>query len=129
MEKENPHDFRVGDMVFDCINGSPNNPKPIDSINFGKKYPIKVDGDENYTMDGKWHSSDKERRLYHAGTKITIEEHKPVRSKWVNIYFNPGTYQIEIGCVSDSKEDAVTCGVPAISGIKYFKTIELTKED
>ncbi len=80
--------FEVGDKVIcpTCWDGTA---KVIIVDDLRNTYPVAVDtGDTIYrfTEDGRALEYHLQPSLFHAGTKITIEEAQPKRWPWVNVY-------------------------------------------
>jgi len=116
--------FQVGDKVIDPMRFEGSH--PIIRITEENTYPIDVYVNgviHSYLRDGRNVGTHIMPSLYHAGTKITIEEAEPVRPKWVNVYFNG--FRTWTGFVYDSMAEAIELPKDAPF---YIKTIELKKE-
>jgi hypothetical protein len=66
-------------------------------------------------IDGRENDTDLQPSLFHAGTKITIEEATPTRWPWVNVYRSVDIISIFTGCVYNTKTEA-------LENIDEFKT-------
>jgi len=75
--------------------------------------------------NGKESETDLQPSLFHAGTKITIEEAQPKRWPWVNVYRD----KFDKICISlityPSKEIAKQDLRPLVGGDTYLHTIQL----
>jgi len=79
--------FQVGDEVIapTVFNGI----GKVTNTNFAETFCITVECDldeYHFTQSGASNGEVGTPTLYHAGTKITIEEVQPVRWPWVNVY-------------------------------------------
>jgi len=110
--------FQEGDMVIAprLWKGS----FPLCSFVNDHPFPISVridNGTEySFTDDGKEWPADLEPSLYHAGTKITIEEAEPKRWPWVNVYKTSSSHKFSAYVEQQSFKTKI---LAEIEGKKY----------
>jgi len=114
-------DFQVGDMVEDPVRFE--GEQPIISID-DSDYPIELENQERYTLDGKRTHDDLKPSLHHAGTKITIQEAEPVLWPWVNVYRSLDKKDVVTGHHYKTKEAALEN-----KGYNYLFTIQLKPQE
>ena len=118
--------FQVGDLViaprlFSRI-------LKVNQIMYDTPYPVRVkDGDYEFSFmtDGKEDETDLQPSLFHAGTKITIEEATPKRWPWVNVYQNGVSEYVFAGDSFKTKEEALE----SRGSSHYLHTIQLKPEE
>ena len=115
--------FQVGDLVIAprLFEGT----FPVEQIANKNIFPIRVRNKEeiqfSFTIDGRENEEDLQPSLYHAGTKITIEEVTPTRWPWVNVYQNGISGYVFTGDSFKTKEEALENR----GSSQYLHTIQL----
>jgi len=123
----NSKDFQVGDLVIAprLFHGL----LKVYQIMHDTLYPVIVEDDEGYefsfTTDGKENETDLQPSLFHAGTKITIEEAPPKRWPWVNVYRGEDGIIFSGGSYNTKTEALEKNGWP---GRTYLHTCQLKPE-
>lgn len=125
---DNPKDFQVGDRVIapTLWEGE----AVVTEIHAGDLFPIYVELGAKlwtFTEGGQYGSNHLQPSLFHAGTKITIEEARPKRWPWVNVYERLNG-EIITGLTFKTRKEATEMSLPW-RGTKYLFTCQLKPED